>query len=139
MMKILDLIKELFKKIFKKNNVKQLNEGKKEEISINEEVKIDTSLVKVSKKELEKYESDFLFFNDQQEKKDFFLVYDNVKKGILDINDLIITDRINVILMMQKEEEILDEKIKKIKEENIKLIEKKEKLLKRKNALAGVN
>lgn len=54
---------------------------------------------------------------EEQEKEDFFTLYKNVKNGTIKITDLMINDLIKVQLMMQKESNILDEKIEKIEDE----------------------
>ena len=51
------------------------------------------------------------FFNGSVEnKKDFFIVYENVKKGILTLDELMIDDLIKVKLMMEKEINLIDKK-----------------------------
>lgn len=58
---------------------------------------------------------------EEQEKEDFFILYKNVKNGTIKITDLMINDLIKVQLMMQKESNILDEKIEKIEDELLEL------------------
>lgn len=58
---------------------------------------------------------------EEQEKEDFFILYKNVKNGTIKITDLMINDLIKVQLMMQKESNILDGKIKKIEDELLEL------------------
>jgi len=48
-------------------------------------------------------------------------LYKNVKNGTIKITDLMINDLIKVQLMMQKESNILDEKIEKIEDELLEL------------------
>ena len=52
-----------------------------------------------------------LYQNKETEKRDFFVVYENVKKGIINLEDLMIDDLIKVQLMMKNELEISDKKI----------------------------
>lgn len=58
---------------------------------------------------------------EEQEKEDFFTLYKNVKNGTIKITDLMINDLIKVQLMMQKESNILDEKIEKMEDELLEL------------------
>lgn len=57
----------------------------------------------------------------KNEKNDFFILYENVKKGNVKMSDLMITDIINIQLMMQNEVDILDNKINKLNDELIEL------------------
>ena len=85
-------IKRIFCNIFKNKRTLMLTEG----IS-NTNEDINYNLISSS-------------FLDKQDKSDFFLVYENVKNGIIKLEDLLPTDMIKVQLMMQEEIELLKEK-----------------------------
>ena len=59
-----------------------------------------------------------------QDKSDFFEIYENVKKGIIKLEDLLITEMIQVELMMQEEMKLLNKKTSVIENQiiNLKLI-----------------
>ena len=70
---------------------------------------------------------------DKQDKSDFFRVYENVKNGIIKLEDLLFTDMIMVQIMMQEEEKLLNDKetdienkIKNLNEERDMLKKEKE-------------
>ena len=90
-------IKRIFCNIFKNKRTLMLTEGisnTNEDISNDD---INYNLISSS-------------FLDKQDKSDFFLVYENVKNGIIKLEDLLPTDMIKVQLMMQEEIELLKEK-----------------------------
>ena len=62
-------------------------------------------------------------FSSQQDKKDFLIMYKNVKNGIIKLDELLFNDMIRVQLMMQEEIGILDNKTKSIENniENLKV------------------
>ena len=56
-----------------------------------------------------------------QDKSDFFEIYENVKKGIIRLEDLLITEMIQVELMMQEEMKLLNKKTSVIENQMINL------------------
>lgn len=56
-----------------------------------------------------------------QDKSDFFEIYENVKKGIIRLEDLLITEMIQVELMMQEEMKLLNKKTSVIENQVINL------------------
>lgn len=104
MLKILNFInriKEIFIKFFKNKNSLMLTDGiENNEIEMIEDEYMDDNLISS--------------FSSQQDKKDFFITYNNVKNGIIKLDDLLFTDMIRVQLMMQEEIGILDNKTKSI-------------------------
>ena len=56
-----------------------------------------------------------------QDKSDFFEIYENVKKGIIKLEDLLITEMIQVELMMQEEMKLLNKKTSVIENQIINL------------------
>lgn len=113
MLKILNFInriKEIFIKFFKNKNSLMLTDGiENNEIEMIEDEYMDDSLI--------------WSFSSQQDKKDFFITYNNVKKGIIKLDELLFSDKIRVQLMMQEEIEILENKTKSIENdiENLKI------------------
>lgn len=101
--KIFKKIKNYFVQIFNFKSIKLI-----ESTVSNDKQKVET-LDKVNKEE--------------QEKEYFFTLYKNVKNGTIKITDLMINELIQVQIMMQKESNILDEKIEKIEDELFKLDE----------------
>lgn len=104
MLKILNFInriKEIFIKFFKNKNSLMLTDGiENNEIEMIEDEYMDDNLISS--------------FSSQQDKKDFFITYNNVKNGIIKLDELLFTDMIRVQLMMQEEIGILDNKTKSI-------------------------
>ena len=88
MIRIIERIKQIIKKIFKK-----------EEIFL-------------KSKETE-YEKDFknTINNMDNQKEEFFELYKNVKNGTVKLDNLIINDLIKIQLIMQQENKFLDSKI----------------------------
>ena len=56
-----------------------------------------------------------------QDKSDFFEIYENVKKGIIKLEDLLITEMIQIELMMQEEMKLLNKKTSVIENQMINL------------------
>ena len=97
-------IKEIFIGFFKNKNSLMLSDGIEDnEIEIIEDEYIDDNLISS--------------FSSEQQKKDFLITYNNVKKGIIKLDELLFSDAIKVRLMMQEEIGILDNKIKSTKNE----------------------
>lgn len=94
--KLLDKIKQYLNRIFNKQSIKLIEEAT--ESKYNQEEIHDE------------------FDSNQQDKEEFFRLYENVKNGNIKPLDLMITDLIKVQMMMQKEACIYDDKI--IQKEN---------------------
>ena len=65
-----------------------------------------------------------------QDKSDFFEIYENVKKGIIKLEDLLITEMIQVELIMQEEMKLLNKKASDIENQMITLHRTKNMLIK---------
>lgn len=65
-----------------------------------------------------------------QDKSDFFEIYENVKKGIIKLEDLLITEMIQVELIMQEEMKLLNKKTSDIENQMITLNRTKNMLIK---------
>ena len=65
-----------------------------------------------------------------QDKSDFFEIYENVKKGIIKLEDLLITEMIQVELIMQEEMKLLNKKASDIENQMITLNRTKNMLIK---------
>lgn len=92
-------IKEIFIGFFKNKNSLMLSDGIEDnEIEIIEDEYIDDNLISS--------------FSSEQQKKDFLITYNNVRNGIIKLDELLFSDAIKVQLMMQEEIGILDNKIK---------------------------
>ena len=96
---LLEKIKKYFNMIFNNKNVKLIEA----DYNTNTEVLIDEVQT------------------EEQEKNDFFDIYNNVKNGNIKITDLLINDLIKVQSMMQKEVDYFDKKIEMIEDENLKM------------------
>lgn len=94
--KLLEKIKKYLNRIFNKQSIK-LIEGSTDS-------------------KLNQKETHDEFDINQQDKEEFFKLYENVKNGNIKLSDLMITDLIKVQMMMQKEACIYDDKI--IQKEN---------------------
>ena len=97
-------IKEYFNSIFNSQKIKLLEETTT--VASNTEPKTNNS--EKNSKEENVFET---FFDNGKEKKDFFIVYENVKNGVIKLEELMIDDLIKVQLMMKSELECIDEKI----------------------------
>ncbi len=85
-------IKRYFKRIFNRQNTKLI-----EESTINN---VDKDI-----------SNDEFIDEKKKQKEEFFNLYNNVKNGTINVNNLMINDLIKVQFMMKKEIGILDEKI----------------------------
>lgn len=114
MIKILNFInriKEIFINFFKNKNALMLTDGiENNEINISKDENMDANIIS-------------LLPYEQQDKSEFFIMYNNLKKGIIKLDELLFTDMIRVQLMMQEEIEILNNKSKSIENniENLKV------------------
>ena len=90
--KIFEKIKRYFKRIFNRQNTKLIEESTIN--NVNKDIKNDEFIDEKKK-----------------QKEEFFTLYNNVKNGTINVNNLMINDLIKVQFMMQKEIGILDEKI----------------------------
>ena len=118
--KIFITIKEFLNSIFNKSKVKMLEE--KSNVTDNaapldnkqiENIEIDSLLNETEKEEIGL--NDFIYT--ETDKKDFFRVYNNIKNGIVKLEDLMIDDLIKVQLMMKSELDIIDRRIDTTEEE----------------------
>lgn len=103
-------IKKIFIRFFKnKNSLMLTDEIENNEIEMIEDEYMDDNLISS--------------FSSQQDKKDFLIMYKNVKNGIIKLDELLFNDMIRVQLMMQEEIGILDNKTKSIENniENLKV------------------
>lgn len=70
-----------------------------------------------NKQEIKLIEENTIIQNDnnsvenEKEKKDFFIIYENIKKGVIKPEELMINDLIKVQLMMKNELNCINEKI----------------------------
>lgn len=90
--KIFEKIKRYFKRIFNRQNTKLIEESTIN--NVNKDINNDEFIDEKKK-----------------QKEEFFTLYNNVKNGTINVNNLMINDLIKVQFMMQKEIGILDEKI----------------------------
>lgn len=106
--KILNKIKELIFVVKRKKDIKLIAEKKDIDIEYNEEKHL---------------------------KKDYFLMYKNIKKGIISIDNLMLDDLIKVMMIMDEEVSILDRKIEEDKREIIQMNIEMESLMHENNTL----
>ena len=90
--KIFEKIKRYFKRIFNRQNTKLIEESTIN--NVNKDINNDEFIDEKKK-----------------QKEEFFTLYNNVKNGTINVNNLMINDLIKVQLKMKKEIGILDEKI----------------------------
>lgn len=112
MLKISDLfnkIKKMFSNLLTHKKSLMLEEGI---TNIEEDILIDNDTV-------DNLISSSMFT--AQDKSDFFEIYENVKKGIIKLEDLLITEMIQVELMMQEEMKLLNKKTSVIENQIINL------------------
>ena len=102
--RLFKIIKDYFNLIFYKQKVKLIEETRT--ITGNTELEINNP--EKNRKEENVFNS---FVDNEKEKKDFFIVYNNVKKGVIKLEELMIDDLIKVQLMMMSEMDCIDEKI----------------------------
>lgn len=99
--RIFKIIKDYFYSIFNRQKVELIEETTT--TSNSTEPKINRYEIK----EKEEKEPN----NSLDNNKDFFIVYENVKNGVIKLEELMIDDLIKVQLMMKKELDCIDEKI----------------------------
>lgn len=103
MFKIIEILKQKIKKIFKLDFIALNSKESDFDEKNNEEIKESEDI----------------------EKKEFFEIYKKVKNGTIKLENLMINDLIKVQMIMQQEKEFLDNKIyeeeKKIEEDNKKI------------------
>lgn len=105
--RIFKIIKDYFYSIFNKQKVELIEETTT--TSNSTEPKINSYEIK----EKEEKEPN----NSLDNNKDFFIVYENVKNGVIKLEELMIDDLIKVQLMMKNELDCIDEKINISKDE----------------------
>ena len=98
----LNKIKELFRKIFTKEEKYLLNEKNSNESNSNENKVKDSNI----RKKREQYEN---------EKERILKIYANLKSGKIQADDLLITDLIQVTILLRNEKSLYAERISKKK------------------------
>lgn len=96
-MKIFEKLKEFFAKLFKRKEVKLIEAPEEVESSLNDE----SSAI----------ENEKLTINKERDRQ-IFVIAENVKKGIVKLDDLMIDDLIKVQLIIESEVDVLDKKIR---------------------------
>lgn len=109
MYKIFEKIKNYFNNVFNRKNIKL--------------IEANTRVIQNESDSNEIYEEKL-----ETNKQDFFTVYKNLKAGKIKITDLMINDILKIQLMMQKEADIMDEKIEGLENDLVKLDTEKSKL-----------
>ena len=109
MYKIFEKIKNYFNNVFNRKNIKL--------------IEANTRVIRNESDSNEIYEEQI-----ETNKQDFFTVYKNLKAGKIKITDLMINDILKIQLMMQKEVDIMDEKIEGLENDLVKLDTEKSKL-----------
>lgn len=109
MYKIFEKIKNYFNNVFNRKNIKLIEDN--------------TRVIQNESDSNEIYEEQL-----ETNKQDFFTVYKNLKAGKIKITDLMINDILKIQLMMQKEFDIMDEKIEGLENDLVKLDTEKSKL-----------
>ena len=110
--KILNKVKELLSKFKRNNNIKLIEE----KYDIKQDFEFETSE--------EKYPA-----------KDYFLMYKNIKKGLISIDNLMLDDLIKIMAIADEEISILDEKLAKDEKELLEMQKEVEILIKETNSL----
>ena len=101
--KFLNKIKELFRKIFTKEEKYLLNEKNSNESHSNENVSNENKVKDSNiRKKREQYEN---------EKERILKIYANLKSGKIQADDLLITDLIQVTILLRNEKSLYAEKI----------------------------
>lgn len=96
-MKIFEKLKEFFAKLFKRKEVKLIEAPEEVEGSLN----VESSAI----------ENEKLTINKERDRQ-IFVIAENVKKGIVKLDDLMIDDLIKVQLIIESEVDVLDKKIR---------------------------
>lgn len=108
--RIVEVLKEYFITILKKQKL-QLLEAKNED----EEFEFNNTESSIDLEEYDDIEAFDGVIDDlkdiEMNKKDFFILYENVKKGIVKLEDLMIFDVLKIQLMMKNELDFINEKI----------------------------
>lgn len=108
--RIVEVLKEYFITILKKQKL-QLPEAKNED----EEFEFNNTESSIDLEEYDDIEAFDGVIDDlkdiEMNKKDFFILYENVKKGIVKLEDLMIFDVLKIQLMMKNELDFINEKI----------------------------
>ena len=102
--RLFKIIKDYFNSIFNRQKVKLIEET----TTITSDTELEVNDSEKNRKEENVFNS---FIDNEKEKKDFFIVYENVKNGIIKYEELMIDDLIKVQLMMKSELDCIDEKI----------------------------
>lgn len=102
--RLFKIIKDYFNSIFNRQKVKLIEET----TTITSDTELEVNDSEKNRKEENVFNS---FIDNEKEKKDFFIVYENVKNGIIKLEELMIDDLIKVQLMMKSELDCIDEKI----------------------------
>lgn len=100
--KIFERIKNYLNNVFNRKNIKL--------------IEANTRVIQNESNSNEIYEEQI-----ETDKEEFFTVYKNLKSGKIKITDLMINDLLKIQLMMQKEIDIMDEKIEGLENELIEL------------------
>ncbi len=101
--RVFEIIKNFFNSIFNKSKIKLIEETTMISNYDWESEFNNYELIDIPEKE---------FNNSQEDKKDFAIIYENVKNGVIKLEELMIYDLINIQLMMKNELACIDEKIK---------------------------
>ena len=102
--RLFKIIKDYFNSIFNRQKVKLIEET----TTITSDTELEVNDSEKNRKEENVFNS---FIDNEKEKKDFFIVYENVKNGVIKLEELMIDDLIKVQLMMKSELDCIDEKI----------------------------
>ena len=105
-MKIFEKLKEFFAKLFKRKDVKLIEASN--EVKGSSVVESEISQAEVERPITENETPTIKKECDRQ----IFVVYENVKKGIVKLDDLMIDDLIKIQLIMESEVAVLNKKIR---------------------------